>query len=160
MKGTILLLRVFEENYKMLYKIVHSITRNTEDTLDILQETFLTAYTRYNSHRSKTDTLKLLITISQSTANSYKKRGKAPDSPDCSGKATDAPALAQFLQELKSHESVVPIDIFNQLMINIIGGVPLLEVSRKSKVPYTQLLHWKSIILKDVSQRIKGNTLT
>lgn len=160
MKSTILLLHVFEENYKALYQIVHSITRNTQDTLDILQETFLTAYTRYNTHKSKAETLKLLIALSQNTACSYKKSEKDSESSDRIHKATETPALARFLKEVKKFESVVPIDIFNQLMINILGGVPLLEVSRKSKVPYTQLLHWKSIVLKDLSDWIEDRKLT
>lgn len=160
MKSTILLLRVFEENYKSLFRIVYSYTYNIDDTMDILQETFIRAYMQYNSYKSKEDTLKLLMTISKNTAITYKKQNKTYDPLDMIGKvgATDIPSLDMFLKDLKALGSSVPIDLFNYVMMNVLGGVPLLEVSRKSTIPYERLRYWKEIIIKGLSRWIKSNS--
>ena len=158
MKSTILLLHVFEKNYKALFRIVYAITCNVEDTLDILQETFLRAYMRYNSYRSKEDTLKFLVALSKNTAIAYKKNTTI-ESVEMAHKigATDIPSLDMFLLELKALGSTMPIEMFNYLMMNILGGVPLLEISRKSKIPFERLIHWKKIVLTELSHWFKYN---
>ena len=159
MKSTILLVNVFEENYELLFHIVYAIAPNVDDTMDILQESFLRAFLYYNtSIKTEEEVLKWLITINKNTAKTYKKKNKSFESLDDYGNmvgVNDIPLIDFFLLDLKSLKTTVPENLFDCLMMNILGGVPLLEVSRKSKISYERLRYWKIIVLKELKEWIK-----
>ncbi len=60
-----------------------------------------------------------------------------------------------LLYNLDALEDTVPTDLFDYLLMNIIDGVSLLEISKRSKVSYEKLRYWRNILLNELRLWIK-----
>lgn len=154
-KATLLL--IFEENYKLLFRIVYSISHNLNDSLDILQETFLRAFLYYDSKKSYDESLKWLIVISKNAAKTYIKQNKSYEPLEkCVNEIgpSDISFLEIFLYDIKK-ESIVPDDLCDYLLMNILDKVSLLEISHRTGISYERLRYWKKKFINELYLWIK-----
>lgn len=147
----------FEENYKLLFRVVYSVAHDKDDSLDILQETFLRAFLHFNSKMSYTETLRWLITISKNTAKTHIKQNKTfeplENYIDEIG-VSDISFTDLFIYDLKKG-SVVPNKLFDLLIMNIIDEISLSEISRKTNISYERLRYWRKKLINDLYEWIK-----
>ena len=151
---------LFVENYKLLYKVINFITQNKDDTSDILHDTYLKAVSKFDPKRSKPEALKWLTIIARNTALSFVKQNKSYDLIENHENIPGSSELSLsvfFLYNLDALENIVPSELFDYLLENIIEGIPLLELSKRSGITYEKLRYWRKILLKELEFWIKDN---
>jgi hypothetical protein len=74
---------------------------------------------------------------------------------------TDIPApldeivLEVYLLSLLKSDFNVPDELLEYLLLSIIKGVPLTEISEKTNIPYAKLRYWKDKFLKEFKQKFE-----
>ncbi len=154
-KATLLL--IFEENYKLLFRVVYSISHDLNDSLDILQETFLRAFLYFDSNKSYDENLKWLIVISKNTAKTFIKQNKSYEPLEKYVNEigpSDISFMEVFLYDIRK-DSIVPNDLCDYLLTNIFDKVSLLEISRNTGVSYERLRYWRKKFINELYLWIK-----
>ncbi len=147
-----LLLKVFQDYNKLLFRIVYAIIPKTEDVEDILQETFVKALLSNKNDMTEEETIKWLITIARNTSFSFLRKNKPTELLDdyMDTLTTSDWSLGNlFLIDLNSLNTKVPIELIKYFILNIKYEVSLLEISRKTTVSYERLRYRKKIFIED-----------
>jgi hypothetical protein len=154
-KNTFLI--IFKDSYKLLFRIVYSIVNDTNDTQDVLQESFLRAFLHFDSKKSYDETLKWLIVISKNTAKTYVKQNRTYEPLENYVNeigSSDISFLEVFLYDIKK-DSIVPNDLCDYLLMNIFDKVSLLEISRNTGISYERLRYWRKKFINELYLWIK-----
>ena len=147
-----LLLKVFQDRYKLLFRIVYAQVRKNEDVEDILQETFKKALLHYSNDMTEEETIRWLIKIARNTTTSFLRQKRANESIDDHINtlyAQEMPLDSLFLFDLKNMSTTVPTELFKYLILNIKDDVSLLEISRRTDITYERLRYWKKAFIND-----------
>lgn len=159
MKTQISLEILFEEKYKLLYKIIYCITNDTQDTFDILHDTYLKARSKFDPYRSEKECLKWLVIIARNTALTFMKKKNKWQCIDNYVKTfytKDISLDIFFLYSLDNIKSHYPDDIFEYLLMNIVDGVSLFRISKETRISYEKLRYWKKILTKELKKYLKN----
>ncbi len=155
-----ILIKTISDNHKMLFRIVYMYTKNVEDTKEILQDSFADALTHYDPKKHNRIILPWLIKIAKNNTFTFLKRKQKRnyDHIDEYSEILPAPVVDQvtlevYLLSLVKSGFDVPDELLKLLFLNIINGVPLLEISEKANIPYVKLRYWKNKMLKDLRNR-------
>lgn len=149
---------LFEKNYNLIYKVIYCITKNTHDTFDILHDTYLKAYPKFDTSRSEKEALNWLIIIAKNTAFTFMKKKNKWQSIDNYIKTlytSDIKLNIILLYNLYSIETKVPDELFDYLLMNIIGGLSLLKISKKTNISYERLRYWRKVLTKELQIYLK-----
>lgn len=147
-----LLLKVFQDRYKLLFRIVYSMVSQIEDVEDILQEIFIKALMNYRQNMTEEDTIKWLIKIARNTTISFLRQKRQPESLDDYINTLYTPELpldSLFLFDVENMNTTVPAELLKYLILNIKDEVSLLEISRRSDLSYERLRYWKKVFIND-----------
>lgn len=150
---------IYRNNYKLLFRIVHLITQNVDDTCDILQDTFLQAHTKFDPCRTENEIKNWLITIAKNTAFTIIKKQKryVPIENYLNRVGSTELSLSiAFLYNFEKLEKLFPEELFSYLMMHIMDEVSLLSISKKTGITYEKLRYWKKILIKELKLQIKG----
>ena len=153
------LTKLYKDNYKLLFRVVNAMTLNVEDTLDILQETFLKAFVHYNADNTETENLKWLIVIAKNTTYTFLKKNR-PHEPidkhlDTMGK-TGIELFGIFIATIKETGTSVPAELYDHLIMHITEDVSLLSISKKTDISYERLRYWKKILIRELKKHIQN----
>lgn len=147
-----LLLKIFQDYYKLLFRTVYAKAPQIEDVEDILQETFVKALLHYSNDMTEEDTIKWLIKITRNTTTSFLRQKRQTESLDDYINTLHAPELpldSLFLIDLENMSTTVPAELFKYLILNIKDEVSLLEISRRTDISYERLRYWKKVFIND-----------
>ena len=147
------LVKLYTENYKLLFRIVFAYTRNVEDTKDILQEVFIRAYKSYTMEIPSEKALAWIIVIAKNKAKSYLRQKKIILPIEYNEFETSYEldysdfVLYDALNELIM---IIPDDLREPLKLHMTEDVPLKKVARINNIPYSRIRYWKKILVKSL----------
>lgn len=150
------ILKIFTDNYKLIFRVVYAYTKNIDDTKDVLQETFIKACNGYRSDIPQNKLLPWIIVIAKNTAKTLLRRQNTLqlvyDLPDIQCE-TD---FLQFWvdESVSACLLTMPGDIRRLLEINLMDNIPLKKIAKKSNVPYSKLRYWQNRLFKDLERLI------
>jgi RNA polymerase sigma factor (sigma-70 family) len=155
-----LLVKVFADNYKLLFRIIHSRTRCVEDSQDILQETFIKAYKYYRTKIPEDRILPWLVAIAKHTAITYRKGLPAvePIEPylDFLGDAAQTDAMDEIhIDAFNECFFSIPADLQIVLKRHILDEVPLKRLARLYHVPFGRLRYWRAVFYRSAAELMK-----
>ena len=88
--------QVYEENYDRLYKYTYSILLNKEDTEDVVEDTFITAFAAYSSYDPERASVATWLTriahnraVNLVRSAAYRKRAVLPEYVETEDKSAD-----------------------------------------------------------------------
>lgn len=136
-------------------------TKNVEDTKEVLQDSFADALTFFDSQKHNQYILPWLIKIAKNNTYTFIKQRKKLENIDNYINILPAPVVDQitlevFLLSIVKSGFNVPDELLKYMFHSIINGVPLLEISQKTKIPYSKLRYWKTKMLKDLRKRYEN----
>lgn len=129
------------------------MTQSIDDTLDILQESFIKAFIHYKEERSDIDNLKWLITVTKNATYTYMKKNKKHEPLenyfDTIG-SSEIDLFSIYIANLKDLGTSMPVELIDHLLMNIIEGESLLSISKKTNISYERLRYWKKTLIKQI----------
>ena len=152
------LVRVFTENYKLLFRIVYASIGNIEDTKDLLQDVFIRAYKASRRDVPSDKILPWLIVIAKNRAKTYFKRKTNIISVDDNNIETSYETdFLNFMIEDTLNEmiSIVPGEFRKPLLIHLSEDIPLKRVANENDIAYARLRYWNEKLLKAIKPFIK-----
>ena len=88
--------QVYEENYDRIYKYTYSILMNREDTEDVVEDTFVTAFSAFSSYDPKRASVATWLTriahnraVNLVRSAAYRKRAVLPEYAETEDKSAD-----------------------------------------------------------------------
>ena len=94
--------QVYEENYDRIYKYTYSILLNKEDTEDVVEDTFITAFAAYSSYDPERASVATWLTriahnraVNLVRSAAYRKRAVLPEYVETEDKSADDVSVSE-----------------------------------------------------------------
>lgn len=152
------LVRVFTENYKLLFRIVYASVGNIEDTKDILQDVFIRAHKAYRRNIPYDKILPWLIVIAKNRAKTYlnKKTNIIPIDVNSIETTYETDFLGFVIEDaLNEMISIIPEEFRESLLIHLTEHIPLKRIANENGKSYSRLRYWRNILLQSIRPYLK-----
>lgn len=152
------LVKVFTDNYKLIYRIIYSYTGNVEDTKDLMQDVFIRAYKAPWAKIKTDELLPWLIVIAKNTSKTFmkKKKGAAVLYESSIDISYESDFLEFTIYDVLNEMIIIaPKDLRNPLKAHLMDDIPLKRVAKDQNLPYSRLRYWKSQMVKTIKPLIK-----